>query len=146
MSQNTDRALFYLREWHKHASMPMSLDEFVQYANKYKSFTELFGSSAIIAETTIGSSAVLEKMRELGKLSNGRVTQYEDGSFRGTEFFDILYKGVQSWDLKRIAKTTVEIAGSGIKKIADFGSSALMLYLVVGAIGILIVINNQSKK
>lgn len=140
-------AKMYLRTWYDAAQPSMTFQEFLDYCNEATgTFLQNFGNACIAAETSIGKSAVHAKMRELGKLSNGKVSQFPDGSFRGQEFFDVLYRGVQSWDLKRIGKVAVEITASGAEKIASVGGMVLSTYVILGALGFAFAIYSMTKK
>lgn len=142
----TELAKMYLRTWYDAAQPSMTFSEFINYTQEATgTFLQNFGNACIAAEKSIGKDSLHSKMRDLGKLSNGKVSQFPDGSFRGQEFFDVLYRGVQSWDLKRIGSTALEITASGAEKIASVGGMVLSTYVILGALGFAFAIYSMTK-
>lgn len=143
---SSEVAKIYLKTYWENASNGLSFSEMIDLMQAPTgTFLQNFGSACISAEKSLGATRVHDKMRELAKITGGKVTTYPDGSFRGQEFFDILYRGVQSWDLKRIAKTTAEISLLGAEKIASVGGMVLSTYVILGALGFALAIYQLTK-
>lgn len=108
-------------------------------------FLQNFGNSCVLAEKSIGADRMRDKMIELAKVTKGKVTTYQDGSFRGQEFFDILYRGVDNWDLKQLGRVTGDIISKGANAIAEQGNFILSTYVILGALGFAFAVYQLTK-
>ena len=138
---NQDRAKYYLRFWYNSAikypeNFAMSFDDLVAYIAKTKpTWFNDWGNACLIAEQSRGTDVVAASLQDLAHTAQGKVSQYPDGSFKGNEFFDVLYSKVANWDLKRIGTAVTEISSQGVKAVAEVGSFALNSYILAGAVG-----------
>ena len=98
-------------------------------------FLENFGSSYKIAIDSTNQILVDDALAKLGRENKGQVSTYPDGSWRGIEFFDVLYNRTTQIDLpkaKIIASQVANDVKEGAKNVLMFGSMGVFLALGLG--------------
>ena len=115
----------------------MTLDQFFDYIEKTSpTFLDNFGASVLTLRNYLNGSFVDKAMGDLAERTQGKVTKYPDGSFRGAEFFDALQSKIYDYDFKRVVFESKEVAKKGLEEVASFGKNAIYLYLGIGALAL----------
>lgn len=113
----------------------MSLDQFFNYIESTSpNFYDNFGASVLTLRNYLNGSFVDKSMKQLAERTQGKVTKYPDGSFRGAEFFDALQSKIYDYDFQKVIFEAKGIAKKGLEEVASFGKNAIYLYLGIGAL------------
>lgn len=149
-------ALEALRVWHNAAiqypeNYTLTFTQFVDWIDKAAGGTwrENFGASVIDAQEYLGFQAVINAMENLAHTSKGRVTQFPDGYFKGSEFFEALIGKLTTFNWDRIkavgsgvASDVFDAAGSASKW---FLGGTITYFVVAGLIGVAIFAYSSGK-
>lgn len=147
-----------LRVWHNAAlSFPenyqLTFEQLIQWIDKsgdgQGSWRVNFGSSVIITQEYLGIQAVNNAMENLAWLSQGRVTTYPDGFFRGAEFQEALHGKVSTWNWDKIKVISTAIAKDAADAVASGSRLFLggtMIYVALAGLLFIVVFANSSGK
>jgi len=147
-----------LRAWHNTAikypdNYQLTFTQLIDWIDKSGdgkgSWRENFGGAVIDTQEYLGFNAVSNAMTDLAEKSEGRVTTFPDGFFRGSEFFEALIGKVSTWNWDKIKVISTDVAKSVADKV-DFGSKlflggTLTYVIVAGLIGVVIFANAAGK-
>lgn len=147
-----------LRVWHNTAikypgNYQLTFTQLVDWIDKsgngQGSWRENFGGAVIDTQEYLGFQAVSNAMENLAEESEGRVTKFPDGFFRGQEFFEALTGKLTTWNWDRISFLGTSVAKDTLNAVSTSSKWFLggtVTYLVIaGIIGVIVFANSAGK-
>lgn len=151
-------AIDALRAWHRVAAtefpqnMKLSFDQFLAWVRTKPNWVLDFGKSVVPTANLlgVGMQGVIKSMEELARQSQGRVSQYQDGYPKLTEFFDALAGRALSWDVSVVKALAADTAVKGLDKAATAATTFIAGYGAILAIsagvGLYVLITSYRKR